>query len=152
MYHVGILVEDLDAAIERFADVLGVSFRPPRPARTVCVDRTTGHEGPSPVRYTYPIEGPPHYELIEPQPDGVWGCQHGEGIHHLGYWLPTPEETGRHLEHDHGMSEEASLYAEGRVLIARYLSPEPLHGVRLELVTEASRAPQERWLQTGELP
>ena len=71
-FHVGILVPDLDVAIERFSDVLGVSF-----ADRVHQDTEYFEDGgvmqPLTLHITYSTDGPPYYELIEAQGDGCTG-------------------------------------------------------------------------------
>ena len=90
------------------------------------------------LRLVYSVEGPPFLELIEAQDDGVWGRQHGEGLHHIGVWQNGLEAR---------IAELAAIGAEPQVIVhhlgealAVYLSPESAHGARLELVRQRKPA------------
>ena len=92
LYHVGVLVTDLDAAMAQFAEVLGVTFGEPRTVAAVVVEGGTTTERP--LHVVYSIEGPPFLELIEAQEGGVWG-----GAVHAAspYWASShgAASTGR---------------------------------------------------------
>ena len=61
--HVAFLVENLEAAMARFSEVLGVTFNEPR---TIYFDHLHDPEKrQTSIRATFSKEGPPHYELIE---------------------------------------------------------------------------------------
>jgi hypothetical protein len=131
LYHVGVLVEDLDAAIVRFGELIGVTFKEPISLRFDDIIEDGEHVDRE-LRLVYSVEGPPFLELIEAQDDGVWGRQHGEGLHHIGVWQETREAR---------IAELAAIGAEPQVIVhhlgetlAVYLSPESAHGARLELV------------------
>jgi Glyoxalase/Bleomycin resistance protein/Dioxygenase superfamily len=84
LFHVGVLVKDLDETVSRFSDLLQLSFEPPRTMEVV-VDEGAGARART-IRVSYSLEGPPCLELIECQDDGLWGYQHGVGLHHVGAW------------------------------------------------------------------
>ena len=84
-FHVGILVADLDAAIRRFSQVLGLRFGPVSDTQTPVDSGTITVEH---IRPTYSVDGPPYTELIEGSGDGLFSLQNGEGLHHLGIWSP----------------------------------------------------------------
>jgi hypothetical protein len=74
-FHVGLLVEDIEAAGEHFSAQLGLRFEPPRLTHPV-----TGED----VRVAYSLTGPPYLELIEMTGDGLFSRDRGGGFHHLG--------------------------------------------------------------------
>ena len=82
-FHIGILVPDLDEAIERFGDVLGITF-----ADRVYQDSQYFDDGgvikDLRLHLTYSTDGPPYYELLEAQGDGLYSMKHGAGLHHVG--------------------------------------------------------------------
>jgi hypothetical protein len=131
LHHVGILVFDLDAAVNDFEAAMNVRFEPPK---TFTLDgRLTENDGSCAreLRLCYSLSGSLRIELIEAQPDGVWGRQHGEGFHHIGAWEADREvELSRHRE----LGRDAELPVRwGDDLAAIFLEPATLHGVRLEL-------------------
>ena len=130
LFHVGILVDDLDAALARYSSVLHLTFEAPR--RLDVVVEESGEARPRRVRVAYSIEGPPFLELIESQADGLWGHQHGEGLHHVGAWDGDLIRRWEELA-GIGPAIDTRIYRDG-VLAAVYLDRGALHGVRLELV------------------
>jgi catechol 2,3-dioxygenase-like lactoylglutathione lyase family enzyme len=83
-FHVGIVVRDLEAAIDRYTRMFGI-------------DRwhTRGELPDIPQRIAYGGRDGMGmaFELIEPAPDAEnqmaeFRAQHGEGIQHVGFWTP----------------------------------------------------------------
>ena len=58
LFHVGVLVPDLDEATERFADVLGLTFKDPAIAHVDRFEQKSRVEQLD-LRITWSIEGPP---------------------------------------------------------------------------------------------
>jgi hypothetical protein len=85
-FHVGVLVADIDAAIGRFSEMLGLSFAPVMHAPVQL--RNTEHDLEVTMTATYSVQGPPHIELIQGHGDGIFSLAGGERIHHLGCWSP----------------------------------------------------------------
>lgn len=146
-FHVGILVADIDRAIVRFSDALGVHFTDPAEQITTLYD-------PDPaecrVRAAYSTNEPPYLELVEAVGDGVLSLRHGEGLHHLGFWAPdfdtyVASETG------------VKLPAGPRFCLAAgaptmwLTNPDDLHGVRLEMLHSALRPGFEAALAMGHM-
>ncbi|MGH7897958.1 MAG: hypothetical protein ACREQQ_08390 [Candidatus Binatia bacterium] len=77
-FHVGILVANLDEAIERFSLAFGLTFAPIGEMRS---ELHGAFETACVVRATYSREGPPYIELIEGQGDGLFSLARGEGVH-----------------------------------------------------------------------
>jgi hypothetical protein len=141
LYHVGILVRDLDEGMRRFSTLLGLTFEV---SRIVIVNtEESGQSHPRELKVTYSIEGPPFLELIESQEDGLWGAHHGEGLHHIGSW---ESDLGSRLAAlaDEGTPVEVKISV-GDCLVAAYLDPGPVHNTRVELV--AQRPPAENGAQ-----
>jgi len=91
-FHIGILVADLEVAVDRFSSAMGLSFRP---VRTTSVDHIEDPEDhPGAHRGTYAYEGPPYIELLEATGDSrLWSADQGEGMHHIGLWAPEDLDT-----------------------------------------------------------
>lgn len=147
-FHVGILVADLEQAVERFRDVLGVDFAEPVYQDCEYFEQP-GRMEPLRLHLTYSVQGPPYYELIEAQGDGLYGLHHGAGLHHVGIWEPNCEDRINELL-TKGMVKEAVLYRQDRTIIVAFTHPERLHGVRIEIADEGLREGHEAWLAGGE--
>lgn len=148
VFHFGILVEDIEAAAERWADLLGIRFRP---AAVAHVDdyREGDTSTVLDLRVTYSMEGPPYVELLEMTGDGLYGAHHGEGFHHIGIWEPNcegkvEEWTAKGLE-----IEGVQYTDDGRIIVA-YFRPEATNGARVEIVDEARRMQMEQWIGGGD--
>jgi catechol 2,3-dioxygenase-like lactoylglutathione lyase family enzyme len=146
-FHVGILVEDLDAAAARFAKVLGLTFNDPITATFARLEDPEPRE--SFVRCTYSREGPPHIELVEANgDDGLWSLKHGEGFHHLGFWeSDTPGRCG--LLTAASVDVGARVVQEDGRIMTVFNDPAALHGVRLEFLNDVSRPVMDEWARTG---
>jgi catechol 2,3-dioxygenase-like lactoylglutathione lyase family enzyme len=129
VYHVGILVDDIGAAMTRLTDVLGVTFREPHTFQVIL--ESDGTSRPSEVVASYSNEGPPFVELLQSQDDdGPFGRVHGEGLHHVALWEKSIEDRLRKLEAKHVRVETLIRDGDGR-LIAAYGLDDTV-GMRIE--------------------
>jgi len=144
MFHVGILVPDLEAAVPRFAEVLGMTFLPSAVAHVDYLEEH-GDTHPIDLRITWSMQGPPYVELLEMTGDGLYGSHHGEGLHHIGFWEPDCEGLRSRFA-ALGLVTEGTQYTPERGIIATYVSPDGFHGTRLEYVDEGRRPGMESWL------
>lgn len=147
-FHVGILVADLERAIDRYSEVLGLTFVEPAIASAQLEE--PWREEPLDLRVAYSNQGPPHLELLEAQGDGLYGIHQGEGMHHLGAWEPACEARLAELVERRGMRTEAVQYTPDRQIIVAYFYPEHLHGTRLEIVDQNRQPMMESWFMGGE--
>jgi lactoylglutathione lyase len=98
LYHVGVRVPDLDAAMAELTAALGITW-----ADVVEQDRPvwTPAEGSYtiPLRFTYSREGPQHIELLQGEPGSLWDGNDRPGVHHMGGWVDdVAAETERLVE------------------------------------------------------
>ena len=142
--HVGILVEDLDEAIKTFSARAEVDFTP---AMVTALDNFTEGESTRPVsvRCVYSRGGPPYYELIQAQDDGIFGRQNGLGVHHVGMWASDCNAKLDELTAVGVEVEGAQRTPDGKIVIA-FLKPSSLVGMRLEIIDDANRAGFEAWI------
>lgn len=147
-FHVGILVEDLDEAVSRFANALGIAFCGVTPVTVARHVEEDGAGGPAELRLTFSRQGPPYIELLEMQGEGIYGKGRGEGIHHVGLWVPECSVACDDLG-AHGFRREALQYDDGGRLLVAYLRSGEGRGTRFELVDMSRRAPLEAWLREG---
>lgn len=73
-YHVGIIVEDIEAAMAELSGALGVSWPEPH----------ISQYGEWTIKVAYSVEGPPYIELIEGEPGGPWDTSRGPRLDHIG--------------------------------------------------------------------
>ncbi len=104
LYHTGIVVSDLDAAMARLSALAGYRWITPM-SYTLAFRTATGtHELTS--TFVYSLQAP-HVELIQEVPGSPWTAAPGNAIHHLGYFTDDLAETARTLE-DNGFTFEAT--------------------------------------------
>jgi catechol 2,3-dioxygenase-like lactoylglutathione lyase family enzyme len=144
-YHIGILVADLDAAIPKFEKLFGAKFNAPSVLKAPV--EWHGVKLEMDVRVTYSKE-PPYLELIEGQSEGYFAISQGEGIHHVGLWVPD-YGSAEWKERFGDLEIEALMPSPSGSVIAQS-EPRCLCGIRLELVEERTRAQLEQWIGGGE--
>ena len=135
-FHVGILVEDLDEATRRFSTVLGITFRSPVTAHL----EYFADPVPRPLdpRFTYSYEGPPYLELVEMTDSSLHSPHQGEGLHHIGVWLPDPKRAIAEMERQ-GVRREASIQNPDGSTLVWFNDGASLHGTRIEFIDEGMR-------------
>lgn len=146
LYHVGVRVPNLEAAMEQLSAGLGITWAEvverDQPAWTPADGAFT-----VPLRFTYSCEGPQHVELLQGAPGSLWDGADLPGIHHQGIWV------------DDVAAETERLVAAGWTLEMAGQPPEngygPMTYVRspsgflLEPVSAAVRPRFERWWAGG---
>jgi catechol 2,3-dioxygenase-like lactoylglutathione lyase family enzyme len=141
VFHVGVVVVDLDAAMARIGAGLGVDWasvqersQPLRTAAGACLTED--------LRFTYSANGHLHVELIESGPGSVWTPTEPYGLHHIGAFaddIAVAPGSGMTLEFGGGHGEIPAGFA-------YYTAPE---GIRVELVESARRGEFDRWFSGG---
>jgi hypothetical protein len=126
-FHVGIVVPDLEAAMEELGAAMGFEWSGP-------LERDLGKWV---VRAAFARTSPPYVELIQSIPGSVWETAPGAPFHHLSYWCDELESTSSALA-ETGMALELDLG------FARYHLT--ASGTRIELLDADIRAAfDERW-------
>jgi len=135
--HAGMLVDNLEKAIDTFGTRLGVQFTAPMVAR---LDNFTDGEQTfdTQVLCAYSRVGPPYYELIEAHDSGVFGRQLGMGLHHVGLWESDCNAKLAEFEAS-GLQLEAVQSGPDQQITVAYFKPSSLEGLRIELVNDAFR-------------
>jgi hypothetical protein len=142
-YHVGNVVDDLDAAKVWYSTALGYHWCEEISVENVFVtsDKTIN----VPLRFTYSMEDP-HIELIEAVP-GTTFLASWPHAHHTGYWSSDLQADIDLLRATGAELEGQGYWPDGRGPIWAYLIP-PV-GCRIELVHDAARPSMEKWWSTG---
>lgn len=142
-YHIGIVVDDLDAAKDWYSEMAGYHWCEEMKIENVFV--TSNGEAKVPLRFTYSRQDP-HVELVESIP-GTTFTSAWPHLHHVGYWSSDIEADVAALQAAGAELEGKGYWPDGRGPIWAYVIP-PM-GCRMELVDSAAKASMERWWATG---
>ena len=145
LFHVGVRVPSLDAAMEEIGASMGITWaeRRENPAQTLWTP--SGGLQEIHLKYTYSAEGPQHIELLEGPPGTFWDGSETPGAHHVGVWADDVQgETDRLVslgwtlvgaQHDPGAGAGVGMFT--------YLQPPS--GLIVELVDSAVLPHFEIW-------
>jgi hypothetical protein len=126
-YHVAAVVEDLDAAMSELHKAIGVRWGEPHESKY----------GDWAIRVVYSLD-PPFLELVEGEPGGPWDTSSGPHLDHIGYFSDDVGADSALLR-DRGLGVDVDPIQFGhRGRWVYHLGPRS--GLRIELVTSASRA------------
>jgi Glyoxalase/Bleomycin resistance protein/Dioxygenase superfamily len=84
LYHVGIVVPDLESARDHFSSLLGIEWGPVVEG-PIEVRDAEGNDLVVPNRICYSTEAP-YLELIEETPGTIWVCNDFSNLHHIGFF------------------------------------------------------------------
>lgn len=142
LFHSGIIVDDLEEAMEVFGAEFGVRWTPVLDnVRPIVTD---GRTVDLRFRVVYSIDGPHRYELVEAIPDTLWQSVPGQSarLHHVGYWSDDIEADGAAFERA-GIPTVAVIEApDGEAPVFRYHRNRL--GLYIELVSSSVRPAMER--------
>lgn len=130
IFHIGVLVQDVEAAMEELTRALGLSWSA---VREVSFDGRR-------LRTTLSIEGPPHLELLEGDAGGPWDASQGPRLDHIAYYTSDLAGDSRDLaEHGAPVDEQVAdaLRTTGHPVAYHRLTHA---GMRVELADVALRA------------
>jgi catechol 2,3-dioxygenase-like lactoylglutathione lyase family enzyme len=143
LYHVGIVVPDVEVAKAHLTDLLGITWGPVVETEGLPVREGDGAERIVPNTLCYSTE-PPYVELVQEVPGTVWECNEHSNLHHIGVWtdaLPADSATYTELR--------CPLQLCGRdddgALVQFAYHRDPL-GVRIELVDLAMKPMMEEFM------
>ncbi|BDB40928.1 MULTISPECIES: VOC family protein [Mycobacterium] len=129
-YHTGLVVPDLQAAIESATAAAGYTWT--KPVEATLAVAAVDIEYEVPFKFVYSIEAP-HLELIQAVPDTIWAAQPGGAAHHLGYWADDLPGVADKLSAA-GYRLEARPAGDQLSMFAYFIAPS---GVRIEIVDRA---------------
>lgn len=129
LYHTGIVVPDLDAAMQRLSTMAGYTWTKAI-AGPVTIQTDAGIQTVD-LRFVYSLTAP-HLELIEEVPGTPWTAASANAVHHLGYFTDHFHATATVLQAQ-GFVLEMCHTSDGGApsIFAYYLSSD---GVRVEIV------------------
>jgi hypothetical protein len=127
-FHVGMVVDDLDAAMAELSELFGYTWCPPMAVQTPV--RLPGADIMLDLRFAYSATTP-RVEVIRSAPGTPW-VPADSGLHHVGYWSDDLAADAASLV-ARGYAEEAAGVRPGGVAIWSY--HHRAHGPRIELVS-----------------
>jgi len=143
IFQVGVIVEDIDAAMKELSAAQGVRWGK-------VADRQYKQWK---FKRVFSTEGPPYIELIQGPPGSPWDSSKGSRIDHLQWWTRDMQgdskrmlAAGLPIDTD-GVTESPLTALDGAKLpgIFRYFNA-PASGMRLELIDESVRPDyRKRW-------
>lgn len=145
LYHTGLIVNDLNEAMESWSAALDLKWAPPRMSTSpmLCPDGVLDRE----VKFTYSLQGPHFIELLEQvNPAPYLNLTGGRYVHHLGYFTTDLERSSAELE-ERGFRRELSGvdHHGGLSRAAFHYSPES-PGMWIELVAGEIAAEIGGWI------
>ena len=147
LYHTGVRVPDLDAAMSEIGSTLDVTWAEVRDMPDMQLwTPDAGVHGAS-LRFTYSCEGPQHVELLEASPGCIWYSGDNPGVHHLGVWVSDVQAEVAAAEADGWRCIAASAPPDDGYGPWAYLQPPS--GMIIEVVSEAILAHFEPWWAEG---
>lgn len=147
-FHVGIRVDDLQAAMDEMTALFGVGWASVQDRLMSTWIPGQGNVTPR-LALTYSAEGPVRLELMQGEADSPWATDGWPGPHHFGIWTDDVAGTSQRLL-DNGWTLELAGMAPndgyGRLTYVR--SPQ---GVLLEPMSDVSRDRFAAWWAGGDL-
>lgn len=148
-FHAGIIVPDLEKAIARFSDVLGIKFTEPATFHIPRLEDPDPHAADLVAAFS--MTAPPYYELIQADGDGVISIANGGKILYYGMW---ESDMARRLEQLEKLKIgwDALFRMDAKTPPYALITRPGLFGARIEYVEDTARAPIEEWVRTGKYP
>jgi hypothetical protein len=143
LYHVGIVVPDVEVAQAHLADLLGITWGPVLHVEALDVRDGDGNDLVVPNTLCYSTE-PPYLELVQEVPGSVWECNEHSNLHHIGVWTDAlPADSARYSELRCPL-QLCGRDADGSLVQFAY-HRDPL-GVRIELVDLGMKSMMEEFM------
>ena len=144
LYHTGVVVDDLEATMERLAKVAGYTW-----TDVVTVDQeavTSDGDETIPMKMVY-SGAEPRLELLQTVPGTMW-TPADSGVHHLGYWSDDVESDLATLE-SNGMALEVKSYNPDGSGTLLWAYAKGSTGPRIELVSRNMEPFIAYWWETA---
>lgn len=132
LYHTGLVVPDLEAAMARLTALAGYQWI--SPMSYTLPFRTTAGTRELTSTIVYSVQAP-YLELLQEVPGTPWTAAPGNAVHHVGYFTDNLAQTARSLQ-DNGFVFEMTADVPGMELgmFAYYVDAV---GTRIEIVDRA---------------
>lgn len=148
-FHVGMVVPDLEEAVKRYTDVLGVQFTEPAVFDVPRLEDPYPH--PFELTAAFSMTEPPFYELIQAEGEGICSLAHAGKILYYGVW--EPDMGGRLAQlRAQGVGIDAIFRTEAEAEPFALITAPDLLGGRIEYVGTDAAEPIEEFVRTGRYP
>lgn len=145
LWHVGVVVHDLNEAMHELSGAFGVSWTSVNDQNVeIEVDGEPAHYA---VRWAATATERPDLEIIEAS-EGLWSRESngGAALHHLAYWSEDLDRDVEDLTRSGYRLEASGADGDGRLRFVYMVGPS---GIRIELGAEHTREAWERWVGGG---
>jgi catechol 2,3-dioxygenase-like lactoylglutathione lyase family enzyme len=132
MYHLGIVVPDMDEALETYSASFG--FHWTEVSQSTQDVLVAGNRQKTTIKACYSVEGPPYLELIEDVSGDVWGDA-AYGMNHTGFWAEDIASVRDRLE----LSGLSALVVDASEDPPRFTYHKAANGMWIELVSPGFR-------------
>lgn len=133
--HIGILVPDLESAIERWEAVTGYTFSPIARYRTArYIDSSDSNQHFHDARISFSLEGPPRIELMEATGRGTHSTEQ-LGVHHVGFPGTGDPERRRAELAELGVGVDGVSVDEKERILLFFTEKEAMDGLRFEYIS-----------------
>ncbi len=147
-FHVGIRVDDLQAAMDEMSALFGVGWASVQDRLMPTWIPGQGNVTPR-LALSYSAEGPVRLELMQGEADSPWATDGMPGPHHFGIWTDDVASTSQRLLDNGWTLELAGAAPEDRYGRLTYIrSPQ---GVLLEPMSDVSKDRFAAWWAGGDL-
>jgi hypothetical protein len=131
-FHVGLVVEELEPAIDELKASLGLSFTPP----------SESEYGGTVIRVAYSRPEPPFIELVQGAPGSPWDTRDGSHVDHVGYFSTDLDVDAAALE-----AAGLTMAIDGRVHGSSFTYHSgKATGMRVELIDVGQRDRLLKWI------
>ncbi|MBU6393358.1 MAG: VOC family protein [Sphingomonadales bacterium] len=93
IFHHGVIVDDLEAAMAHFTATMGCTWTPVRAFDPMPVWNAAGEQLTAKLRVVYSHQGPLRMELIESVPGTAYDAMRALGPSHLGVWVDSVADS-----------------------------------------------------------
>jgi quinol monooxygenase YgiN/catechol 2,3-dioxygenase-like lactoylglutathione lyase family enzyme len=148
-FHIGMVVPDLEKAVSRYSDILGISFTEPAVFDIPRLEDPDPH--PFKMTAVFSRTEPPYYELIQAEGDGIASAAKAGGILYYGCWEADLSGRLGRLRNQ-GVGVDALFRMDADSAPFAIITAPALLGARIEYVGVADKGPIEEWVKTGKYP
>ena len=148
-FHIGVVVPDLEKALARYSDVLGIRFTEPATFKIPRLEDPDPHPGTLVAAFS--MTEPPYYELIQAAGTGIIAPANAGRILYFACW--EADMAGRLAAlRKQKIGVDALFRMDAASPPFAIITAPDLYGARIEYVDVSDRPPIEEWVRTGKYP
>jgi quinol monooxygenase YgiN/catechol 2,3-dioxygenase-like lactoylglutathione lyase family enzyme len=148
-FHIGVVVENLAQAVDRFSEVLGLKFTDPATFHIPCLEDPNPH--PFDLVASYSMTAPPYYELIQADGDGIVSAKYKNQLLYFAVWESDMAGRIEKLKQQ-GIGIDAYFRKDPTSPPFAMITAPDLLGVRMEYVDISAENAIDQWVWTGKYP